>query len=1681
MASPTSLAPDTDDELQLLADTLEVVPKPNEVEPEGLRQLLDDRIEELRQLLDTLGKNDASRNKLKEGKLNIGGEDFQLNEAFQQEATQLSDDFNMDEIAAAKLLQRGDQKREELDRSALQSAKFLYHTRRKNILQSIRLILSYVGDVNVGSSDTRHMLNTATEKLLERKDGRSFADRCISAMVSVRQAVQQLRDKEKHAHTLGMAPDPGLKEDLDLQLRFLRNQHEMLAVILYHLVKLRRTGVSELRRLLDTMRTLDRYDVFTAHHILPLFASITFLCAMESPLSFEETIQLHKEIAKTYTENHWPLRYCQAGIYLWWLSEFNGLCNDPPAGHAPSKASLDYYQDIQNPAKVALTDGGLELVMGLSADIAQEQRLNSSKEDLHRFLQTRVPPLEDVAMLLPDFRGALTGQFELFIDSIIANLASLLQTIKTAEEEDDIMNLRTYDYELERFFLIVHYTFDGRPEMGMTFWGDPEGNLFGFLRWAAKNQTPFMVATFCYMLASISYGTECAAAAHKFLIDETNVGALNRNRRGESLNWTFIFKHVRVYLAELGKRQQALVPNPAYRMPPPPVESTEPAPHLSMELDGMLRLTGQLAADCPEARQWLRGNTEYNIVSGLFELLNLQASTQLWDSIFAAITALLTDKDEAFRDEVWKCLDDWAMGSPAPPSSLQLGASTAVATPFAQGGSENLDLVIRAVHPAEAFTRLLAKLVEPYEGAGELRDAVPFPENLGSNNRMSGMVPYVDFIMRTIFNNTTVQNLPRESAVNSDRVETVSEKLLRVQYRRFRPALQLSCLQFMYDCLASFNDDLLDLAHKGFVVDGGLRASSLLTYTKLHPFGRVMEHILTEKCLNVLFEILQLGVEDLYGNVEPSNAVVDTIWYTIRILDLAIQMQPTYLRVVRPFIKQDEGARRANIIGNSFEKLEKAVHYRLDTIVNLGLYVGASQHNIVLDSIKLLEKLTISPEFTTSTEASYGRPSSVNRALGAVEQSPESKRILFNFIQQWQFPDENQLENWGFPLKMPILRFLDNSLAAQPNSFTLAHLVLGFGHDTKAGGIELSMEPGGVGSGVSLLHQVLYAAMEAKECVDENGALTYIPAYCELKHACFSILQRLWSAPSTSGDVLYILRMNKFFLQGFLSESTITPATLWGIHPNRVAIEPTPQFFEHGACAFADFLERRTALFNYTALEIRQLSLQGASTMVQRYLSTLLGTTMLENQRVSNVHILDLLDFLEFTFPERTKQPQVQWIRDINLSAFEEDDASGAPVFNVDKVVEFLQIKKNERFRSAGIVMEYGQHQQVDDEIEVVRRHLNCENLLRRCRRARIRCLGAWSTLVIMMLEDCDMERMSKTGFILQALQAVLPKLELFSVDDVDAAQVLSELAHSLISHLPFDATTFGVGRGSDLANDRLYQLFRVSLRSIQSPSATAKLREDFYNIALQYLNGMAAVSGQNPGSRRHSTQTVKASGDKLLEVVCNDAYSGDGRCKVVSLLLLEALAAVAAEEGSSFVIETLVKQNFLVVLVDSIKTIAQDVESTRTEDIKGIMIAFKAATGFLIRISQSRSGAAQVINSGLFQALRECRLFSLDPDLGLQLEQPLNLQCYYELLLEIMRVVVSCILSRGPQNRQAIDSVKLFLLDNRNLALTIFKRHAGIGGAKGLEGAGDLKTLVDMFVLLYSLTEFIDDGSENY
>lgn len=131
---------------------------------------------------------------------------------------------------------------------------------------------------------------------------------------------------------------------------------------------------------------------------------------------------------------------------------------------------------------------------------------------------------------------------------------------------------------------------------------------------------------------------------------------------------------------------------------------------------------------------------------------------------------------------------------------------------------------------------------------------------------------------------------------------------------------------------------------------------------------------------------------------------------------------------------------------------------------------------------------------------------------------------------------------------------------------------------------------------------------------------------------------------------------------------------------------------------------------------------------------------------------------------------------------------------------------------------------------------------------------------------------------------------------------------------------------------------------------------------------------------------------------------------------------------------------------------------------------AFNATTGFLYRVAQTRTGAEHVINAGLFQAIRECSLFMADPDLGFGFSDPKGLQCYYDLVYDVVRVVLACILSRGPQNRLAIDAGQQFLVENRSVAVTVLKRNAGIGGSVR-DGVGDLKKLADMFAMLYLLT----------
>lgn len=95
----------------------------------------------------------------------------------------------------------------------------------------------------------------------------------------------------------------------------------------------------------------------------------------------------------------------------------------------------------------------------------------------------------------------------------------------------------------------------------------------------------------------------------------------------------------------------------------------------------------------------------------------------------------------------------------------------------------------------------------------------------------------------------------------------------------------------------------------------------------------------------------------------------------------------------------------------------------------------------------------------------------------------------------------------------------------------------------------------------------------------------------------------------------------------------------------------------------------------------------------------------------------------------------------------------------------------------------------------------------------------------------------------------------------------------------------------------------------------------------------------------------------------------------------------------------------------------------------------------------------------------------------NLEIDNPEALAKYYRLLLSVARVITSVVLSRGPQNELSIESAKVFLTENRPLVVSMFKRQARIGGVSFDDAGVDIEALVELFMLLIAMTDFLDVG----
>jgi nuclear pore complex protein Nup205 len=1596
------------------------------------------------------------------GKIKIGDDEYEVNEDFKLQTLELSEALNLDELDAAALFLGAENEAQELDRSQIQTAVIRFHRRREYVLLCLRILMKTAldgGDSEVLGLEHLQMavqIIVGVHETTNLSNAYGFWIKCLTTMDSIEKWLHVISERVNNTQVLGQVPLPGFVEIMTFQRQSLTRQHENLAAICTHMIKAGYVNLDCYSSLLARAKKLDKHDLITIHYV-PMILRLTSWVATESNVVLKDARKLHDDLMAGRDNDNWALRNLHASTLTWWLAEYSGRYVDPNTQDAAMQ-SINFEAEATARSDAflrALGDGAFHFMLSFSQDVRPTRWYDPQKTSMLSTLLQDTAVLNAEAIIPEDFfKTLIMEQLQTFVDSFITNMPDTLRRLKV-EEDDQRRRLQLhfqqstgeYPMHLERFMVIVAYAFDGFPDAAEDFWSDKESNLYGFLQWAAKRQPTPRIAMFCEMLRAISAGETNADSAHKFLMEE-GASASGKIRRTSSLSYGHIFNELVEFEKDIHEPKKA-IQGGLYAPAQNPVDQIV-EPESATMLESYLRLLAHVCRQSETARNWVIDYKEHDFANICFGLCTDKVESGLRASAYDALSALLVGKSVARSSGMWNILDEWAVNGFYAGSKPSTAMGAAPRDEFWSTLADGYDESV-------AFVRFLHALVEPYPANHLLNDSLPFPEGLGSSRRMPGIESYIDFVMQQVF---------------AERSQEVLDPLQR-------NVMRWTCLSFMVTCLSTFNENLVVFANKSSIpVDAVIDTSSLAVYVALHPFTRVMEWLFNDRVLKALFAASHQDVTEV--DAAPSDSpLVQSLMLSIEVMDLVMKLQATYLDIVRPVLRQQSSFHHSPVSNLSLASFEDAVLNNLQVIVDLGLYCGTGHEALTIASLQLLEKMASSRKLAVSP-AGFGQRSGRSKIVGILEKDNEAERIgrsLSGLMRYSAEELEAGPEASGYTVKLRILDFLNSCLAAVSLRPTIAHILLGFACGSNTVHIT---EDSLWANGQSLFHTILLLGVE----YPDNDGLQFSSWRSALKTRCWDVLQKLWRSPLTSGIVMEALRDNELL---FIEAPQLLPISLdvpWegvslaeGLETS--SSDGVSNFFS-GEPAFAlqNFLQRRAAFLDYESRELRLTVKDSMPTMRSRIQSVLLGTTIQPGEDPTpNPTIFDLFDFIEFTYPERSLPDQHRFFEGVNLTSCQEEK-EGIELYSAS-LLEQVILLKMKYWRKDGSLSAPTQEEQDEKEAllwvqaEALLLIFRDWNRRQQLRRYHNEILQSWVQVLMVTVHSCDFDNGSRSSFIMQTIQVILPKLEQAYNSDLFTALQLVSLAEALVQKIDFESTAFD--KTGDFTNDRLSQLFRAALAGIYSPVSTPELREYCYQICFRYIHGTFNKAATNTQLGRHTLNTIKNCGSHLVETICDDAYSGQGTCKVSALLLLNSMVAIATRQQSKYILETFVTLNFVGVLVDNLKHIPEELRTAAAPQVPALLSYYDAVLALLLRICQNRLGAAYVLNAGLFLSIRDSQIFSVDPDIGLEFDDPKALKKYYELMLSVLRVINAAVIARGRQNDQTVFQAREFLKENRHSMVSIFKRSVNVGAGQHSEAQQDLVDLVDCWTVLVEVTGFLE------
>ncbi|KAJ2600635.1 hypothetical protein H4R99_003262 [Coemansia sp. RSA 1722] len=599
--------------------------------------------------------------------------------------------------------------------------------------------------------------------------------------------------------------------------------------------------------------------------------------------------------------------------------------------------------------------------------------------------------------------------------------------------------------DTEALFLWITVLFSDRPDIGLRFWGRPDGTrlemddrLAVFLRWGSDCREQGMIRGYFNMLSSLACGPKASVCAYEFM-SGNNSDFMGPSRSQVASNqaplcsWPALFGALDFYASQMRQSE------------PDPLSSAPEIPESEVALlRSFLRLCRSVVRYSIVARTSLYDNAEYSPIICMFNLLGCTVPVSLKASLIGAISAFgelsqdVGHAEDSMSDAVRQTVSDiarrnWELleqsqtlpttsdiealrqakpaGSqpvPMPEQTPHRGITIGRGSISGNGGGgrpwqgrggiiyelEEIESAVETYPEMRAFVRMISTLIHPSANAPPLsnmeRDPTLYcasspsiPIELGESYRIPGISPYVSFILDHV--------------------------LLKAEQRSYRYSSEkwsvyALALDAVERSLGTMDLGTLVLEMKGQGRGSGLPSAASIRTLVTHPGFEIAIRILCgSKLLDTLLHVLNVGVDALNTSTGDLGSYIrSSVLCTLRVLLRILRIQDVLLHSIVPILLES-----TDVLGfplnlpRSLTTLEQLLLSRRKSVVQIVSYISCVvSPDVCLATVKILHILSDSPVFN-GVDDNLPRGSgmlTLNRLVSFIDNSDESLRIMHGFI-----------------------------------------------------------------------------------------------------------------------------------------------------------------------------------------------------------------------------------------------------------------------------------------------------------------------------------------------------------------------------------------------------------------------------------------------------------------------------------------------------------------------------------------------------------------------------------------------------------------------------------------------------------------------------------------------------------